>query len=75
MLDEMEAAVQKNRKFTLVSRKQEVLQELREEQEFANSEFAAGNAANTGQLKNANFLILPTVQDFKTPVPVLDPKP
>lgn len=79
MLDEMEAAVQKNRKFTLVSRKQEVLQELREEQEFANSEFAAGNAANTGQLKNANFLILPTVQDFKfsrssSPIPNLENK-
>lgn len=77
--DEMEAAIQKNRKFALVSRKQEVLQELREEQEFAQSEFAAGNAADTGQLKNANFLILPTVQDFKfyrsiKPVPNLDSK-
>ena len=30
LLDEMEAAIQKNRKFNLVTRKQEVLQELRE---------------------------------------------
>jgi len=63
--DEMEASIQKNRKFTLVSRKKEVLQDIREEQEFAKSELTAGNAAAEGQIKNANFLILPTVQDFK----------
>jgi hypothetical protein len=63
--DEMEAAIQKNRKFELVSRKKEVLQELRDEQEFAKSDLAAGNAASEGQFKNANFLIIPTVQDFK----------
>lgn len=65
ILDEMEASIQKNRKFTLVSRKKDVLKDIREEQEFAQSEFSAGNAADTGQIKNANFLILPTVQDFK----------
>jgi len=77
--DEMEASIQKNRKFTLVSRKKEVLQDIREEQEFAKSDLTEGNAAAEGQLKNADFLILPTVQDFKfyrssTPVPNLDSK-
>lgn len=77
--DEMEAAIQKNRKFTLVSRKKDVLQDIREEQEFAKSDLTAGNAAAEGQIKNANFLILPTVQDFKfyrssTPVPNLENK-
>ncbi len=77
--DEMEASIQKNRKFTLVSRKKDVLADIREEQEFAKSDLTAGNAAAEGQIKNANFLILPTVQDFKfyrssTPVPNLDNK-
>ena len=75
----METAIQKNRKFTLVSRKKEVLEDIREEQKFANSDLTAGNAAEEGQIKNANFLILPTVQDFKfyrssTPVPNLENK-
>ncbi len=77
--DEMEAAIQKNRKFNLVSRKKEVLEDIREEQKFAKSELTAGNAAAEGQIKNANFLILPTVQDFKfyrssKPVPNLENK-
>ncbi len=77
--DEMEASIQKNRKFILVSRKKDVLQDIREEQEFAKSDLTAGNAAAEGQIKNANFLILPTVQDFKfyrssKPVPNLDNK-
>lgn len=77
--DEMEAAIQKNRKFNLVSRNKEVLKDIREEQKFAKSDLTAGNAAAEGQITNANFLILPTVQDFKfyrssTPVPNLDNK-
>ncbi len=63
--DEMEAAIQKNRKFELVSRKSEVMKEILEEQNFANSDLSTGNAATAGQMKGANFLILPTVQDFK----------
>lgn len=79
LLDEMEASIQKNRKFNLVSRKKDVLTDVREEQKFAKSELTAGNAAAEGELKNANFLILPTVQDFKfyrssKPVPNLDNK-
>jgi len=77
--DEMEASIQKNRKFSLVSRKASVMKDIREEQAFASSELSAGNAAAEGQMKNANFLILPTVQDFKfyrssKPVPNLEDK-
>jgi hypothetical protein len=77
--DEMESSIQKNRKFTLVSRKASVMADIREEQQFANSDLSAGNAASEGQMKNANFLILSTVQDFKfyrssKPVPNLDNK-
>lgn len=79
ILDEMEASIQKSRKFSLVSRKESVMKDIREEQQFANSDLSAGNAAIEGQLKNANFLILPTVQDFKfyrssKSVPNLDDK-
>lgn len=77
--DEMENSILKSRKFDLVSRKKATLKDIREEQEFAKSDLTAGNAAAEGQIKNANFLIIPTVQDFKfyrssKPVPNLDDK-
>ncbi len=79
ILSEMEASIQRNRKFSLVSRQEAVMEDIRKEQNFANSELSSGNAAAEGQLKSANFLILPTVQDFKfyrayTAVPNLNNK-
>lgn len=65
VLSEMEAAIQKNRKFELLSRKKDVLQKIRTEQEFSKSDLTKGNAANEGEIENANYLIIPTVQDFK----------
>lgn len=65
LLDEMEASIQKSKKFALVSRKKATLEAIREEQEFAKSDLTKGNAAAEGQIENANFLILPVVQDFK----------
>jgi len=67
ILNEMEMSIQRNRKFDLVSRakNETVLKSIREEQRFSQSELSAGNAAATGKIKNANYLILPTVQDFK----------
>ena len=62
---EMEASFRATRKFRVLSRNKETLSALREEQEFAASDFAKGDAAETGQFDNANYLILPTVQDFK----------
>lgn len=79
ILDEIEASIQKSRKFSLISRKKSVLQDIREEQEFAKSDLTKGNAAATGKIENANFLILPTIQDFKfyrssKPIPNLSNK-
>ncbi|GMR06135.1 MAG: hypothetical protein BMS9Abin25_0718 [Gammaproteobacteria bacterium] len=65
VLSEMEAAIQKNRKFELLSRKKDVLQKIRTEQEFSKSNLTKGNAANESEIENANYLIIPTVQDFK----------
>jgi len=79
ILSEMEASIQRNRKFSLVSRQESVLEDIRTEQNFAKSELSLGNAAAEGELKSANFLILSTVQDFKfyrsfTAVPNLSDK-
>ena len=79
ILDEMEASIQKTRKFELLSRKKGVLEDIREEQAFAQSDLTKGNAAAEGQIENAGFLILPTVQDFKfyrssKPVPNIENK-
>lgn len=79
LLDELEASIQRTRKFELLSRQQKVLESVRKEQEFANSALTKGNAAPEGQLDVASFQIIPTVQDFKfyrssTPVPNLASK-
>jgi hypothetical protein len=77
--DEMEASIQKSRKFEVLSRKQEVLESIMREQDSAKSKAFAGDAAAQGQLKNANFQVIPVVQDFKfyrssTPIPNLESK-
>jgi hypothetical protein len=65
LLAEMEASIQATRKFEVVTRQKDKLGAIREEQEFAQSDFAKGNAAQEGQLKNANYLIIPVVQHFE----------
>jgi hypothetical protein len=77
--DEMEASIQKSRKFEVLSRKKAVLESIAQEQAAAKSDAFAGDAAPTGQLKNANYQIIPVVQDFKfyrssKPVPNLESK-
>lgn len=62
---ELEASFRATRKFRVLSRNKAALEAIREEQNFAASGFAKGDAAETGQFDNANYLILPTVQDFK----------
>jgi hypothetical protein len=65
LLAEMEASLLATRKFEVVTRQKDKLGAIREEQEFAQSDFAKGNAAPEGQLKNANYLIIPVVQHFE----------
>ncbi len=62
---ELENAFRATRKFRVVSRNTEVMQDIREEQKFAESDLAKGDAASTGELSNAHYLILPKVQNFK----------
>lgn len=62
---ELEASFRATRKFRVLSRNQEVMQEIREEQKFSQSELAKGDAAATGEMANAHYLILPKVQNFK----------
>lgn len=62
---EMEASFRATRKLRVLSRDKEVLADIREEQQFAESDLAKGDAAATGELSNAHYLILPKVQDFK----------
>lgn len=62
---EMESSFRATRKFRVLSRNKAAMAAIREEQEFAASAFAKGDAAATGQFDNANYLILSTVQDFK----------
>lgn len=65
LLSEMEFSINKTRKFKILTRDKAKMAAIREEQQFAASDLAKGNAASTGGLENANLLILPTVQDFK----------
>lgn len=63
--NEMEASLKSTRKFRVLSRNKNVLSAIRDEQKFAESELAKGDAATSGELNNANYLIIPTIQDFK----------
>lgn len=62
---ELEASFRATRKFRVLSRNAEVMAEIREEQKFSESDLAKGDAAATGEMANAHYLILPKVQNFK----------
>lgn len=62
--NEMEASFRATQKFRVLSRNKEVLQAVRDEQKDAASGSYKGNAAASGQLENANYLVIPTVQSF-----------
>lgn len=62
---EMESSFRASRKFRVLSRNSDVMAELREEQKFAESDLAKGDAAATGAMSNAHYLLLPKVQNFK----------
>ncbi len=62
---EMEASFRATRKFRVLSRDKATLKAVLDEQNFAQSDLAQGDAASKGELNNANYLIIPTVMDFK----------
>lgn len=77
--EEMEAAFRATRKFRVLSRDKKMLEAVLDEQSFAKTELTKGDAAESGQLSNANYLIIPVVQDFKfyrkhEPLPNFDSK-
>ena len=61
---EMEASFLATRKFDVVTRNQSSLKIIRDEQKFAESDLAAGDAADSGALQNADFLVNPKVHIF-----------
>ena len=61
---EMEASFLAARKFEVVTRNKETLGVILDEQQFAKSDYSAGDAAESGKLQNANFLIRPEVHIF-----------
>ncbi len=64
LLAEMEASFQATRKFNVVTRSKSSMEAIREEQQFAESDLSAGDAAESGRLKNADFLVLPEIHRF-----------
>lgn len=62
---EMENSFRATRKFRVLSRDKATLEAVLEEQDFSKSDLTKGDAATTGNINNANYLILPVVQDFK----------
>ena len=61
---DIEDAIRNGRKFEVVTRNAAKMKAIRDEQKFAQSGLAAGDAAATGQLSNAQSLVLVEVQNF-----------
>lgn len=64
LLAEMEACLLSSRKFDIVSRQAGVMQDIRDEQQFASSALSARDGATEGKMQAANFLLIPTVTGF-----------
>lgn len=64
ILAEMEASFLATRKFDVVTRNKASLSAIRDEQQFAESDFAAGNTAESGALQNADYLVIPEIHRF-----------
>ncbi len=61
---ELEAALLSARKFDLVSRRESVMRNIRDEQRFADSSYATHDAAQQGKLQSAHLLLIPAVTGF-----------
>ena len=61
---EMEASFLATRKFDVVTRNSSSLKVIRDEQKFSESDLSAGDAAASGALQNANYLINSQVNIF-----------
>ncbi|HEB77390.1 MAG TPA: hypothetical protein ENI90_02545 [Methylothermaceae bacterium] len=61
---ELETALRATRKFRVLTRDKAMLGAVMEEQDFARSRATLGDAAPTGKLRNAHYIIQPVVHDF-----------
>ncbi len=64
LIADIENAIRNGRKFELLTRRSAALEAIRKEQEFASSEYAAGDAAATGNISNAQSLVQVEVLQF-----------
>jgi hypothetical protein len=61
----LEEALRATRRFRLYERNDDVRKAVLEEQDFARSERAAGNAAEFGKLKNVAYIVQPFISSFR----------
>lgn len=64
LIADVENAIRNGRKFELLTRRESHLKAIREEQKFAKSDLAAGDAAHEGKFSNAQSLVQIEVLDF-----------
>lgn len=64
LIADIENAIRNGRKFELLTRRASHLAAIREEQQFAKSDLTAGDAAQEGELQNAQALVQVEVLDF-----------
>lgn len=61
----LERALGDTKKFRVATRDVDKLKALREEQAFSSSSASAGNAAHEGELLASDYVVIPTLIDFK----------
>ena len=64
LLEEIEKALVNTRKFEIVTRSKDKLEAIRKEQLFSSSSLSSGEAAKTGLMDAAHYLVQPSVNDF-----------
>lgn len=65
LLAELEASLQGTRQFNVLTRQKEKLEALLDEQDFSKSGVSLGNAAESGFLEAADYLVMPSIDEFR----------
>jgi len=65
IVGELESALRNTRRFAVYSRQKADIKAIMDEQNLASSDFAKGNAAKEGELRNVSLILIPEVQEFK----------
>lgn len=64
LLAKLEEALLATKRFDVLSRDKKELSSLRDEQQFSASSFSKGQAAKSGELLAANYIIIPKISEF-----------